>query len=607
MNQKTIFIRKIVYVGAIVALLFPLFLLGQPATRSVAESEPGMDAQATGVVSSAGGKLAQLRAGYGLSQAGLGEIDPASETMKMATLGLRGVATNLLWTKANRYKRTESWDKLSATLNQITKLQPNYISVWEFEAHNLSYNVSAEFDNYRDRYYKVKEGIEFLIKGARLNRRSPRLFWNLGWFVGQKIGRADEHKQFRRLYRTDTVFHDAMYPDVNIEQAIDSAYKRPDNWLTAYLWYKKSQAVADEGIPVTWMRLDPNKAGLTDKRRSSVLFYSDPAMAKIDHAAAVTEEITPDEKTQYAWKIAGGEWDDFGSKDIPTTAGFTIRLKNLDAARKEVDQWRAKLETLAPGLREKVRDERRKALSPEELAVDQNRSKPFNELSSAEIDLIHVVNQKLTVTDRDLAEAVPDDLRTEARYYAARTAEAIANANRIGSYSVVVNYPYWEVRCAVEAEPVTISARRFMMLGEQQAEEANPEEARRYYEKAWDEWAKIFEKHPPLIHDEMADDLKDPIEHYKQVLDQMSEEFPEDFKLNILLTKDKEPMRLQSVAPPGDPKNTSPPTVDKKESAATAKPTKQSSGSAKKRPSDGAKKPQKSDQKASPSASAKKS
>ena len=90
-----------------------------------------------------------MRASYGLSQAELGEIDPASETMKMATLGLRGVATNLLWTKANRYKKTESWDKLSATLNQIAKLQPNYITVWEFQAHNLSYNVSAEFDDYR--------------------------------------------------------------------------------------------------------------------------------------------------------------------------------------------------------------------------------------------------------------------------------------------------------------------------------------------------------------------------------------------------------------------------------------------------------------------------
>ncbi len=177
MTQNASFIRKVAYACAIVLLLFPIFILGQPATRSAGDSPEG--GQGT-----SGGKLAQMRASYGLSQAELGDIDPASETMKMATLGLRGVATNVLWTKATQYKRTESWDKLSATLNQIAKLQPNYISVWEFQAHNLSYNVSAEFDNYRHRYEWVKKGIEFLVEGTHYNERSPRLYWNLGWFLG---------------------------------------------------------------------------------------------------------------------------------------------------------------------------------------------------------------------------------------------------------------------------------------------------------------------------------------------------------------------------------------------------------------------------------------
>lgn len=126
MSQNLSFWRKVVYVGIITSLLVPLFLLGRPTTTS-----------------GPGGVLAQLRAKHNLSQANLGDIDPASESMKLATLGLRGVAANLLWSKANEYKKTEDWDALSATLNQITKLQPNFISVWEFQAHNLSYNVSA--------------------------------------------------------------------------------------------------------------------------------------------------------------------------------------------------------------------------------------------------------------------------------------------------------------------------------------------------------------------------------------------------------------------------------------------------------------------------------
>ena len=61
MNRNNPFVRKVIYISAIMLLLFPLFVLGQPASTT-----------------SSGGKLSQLRESYGLSQAQLGEIDPAS-------------------------------------------------------------------------------------------------------------------------------------------------------------------------------------------------------------------------------------------------------------------------------------------------------------------------------------------------------------------------------------------------------------------------------------------------------------------------------------------------------------------------------------------------
>ena len=127
---------------AIGVLLIPLSVLSQPADSS-----------------SPGGLLAQMRAEEGLSQANLGEIDPTSETMRLATLGLKNVAVTLLWDRANYYKKVEDWTNLSATLEQMTKLQPNFYSVWDFQAHNLSYNISVEFDDYHDRYAWVIKGI----------------------------------------------------------------------------------------------------------------------------------------------------------------------------------------------------------------------------------------------------------------------------------------------------------------------------------------------------------------------------------------------------------------------------------------------------------------
>jgi len=119
---------------AIAVLLVPLSALSQPADSA-----------------GPGGLLARLRSRFGLSQANLGDVDPTSETMRFATLGLKNVAVTLLWDRANHYKKVEDWANLSATLEQMTKLQPNFYSIWDFQAHNLSYNISVEFDDYRDR------------------------------------------------------------------------------------------------------------------------------------------------------------------------------------------------------------------------------------------------------------------------------------------------------------------------------------------------------------------------------------------------------------------------------------------------------------------------
>ena len=132
MSPRSAFRRKIIYLVVIAVLLAGLAGLGRP-----------------------GGKLAQLREEHELSQAQLGQIDPTSEAIKLATLGLRGLAANILWEKAIRYKKIKDWTNFSATLIQITKLQPNFIDVWEFHAHNLSFNTSVEYDDFRFRYHWV--------------------------------------------------------------------------------------------------------------------------------------------------------------------------------------------------------------------------------------------------------------------------------------------------------------------------------------------------------------------------------------------------------------------------------------------------------------------
>jgi hypothetical protein len=281
MSQRARFIRKIVYACVIAALLLPLSFLSQPATMRADGSQ------------SEGGVLARMRQEYQLSQSTLGEIDPASETIKLATLGMRGVAANILWEKAHDYHRREDWVGLKATLEQIAKLQPNFISVWVYQGWNLSYNISVEFDNYRDRYYWVIQGVKFLEEGTQYNDKEPRLMSEIGWTIAHKIGTADEHVQYRRLFREDDDFN----------AAIPRAQR--DNWLVGRQWMLDAERLVDEeGIPV--------------RGKSPLLFHSHAPKFLIDYSEAIEEEGTFGEVAKTAWKNAAGAWEQFSRRDLPT-------------------------------------------------------------------------------------------------------------------------------------------------------------------------------------------------------------------------------------------------------------------------------------------------
>ncbi|MDT9121899.1 hypothetical protein RSW84_31065, partial [Escherichia coli] len=72
--------------------------------------------------------------------------------LKLALLGgARGIAANVLWTRAEELKREQDWDRMKATVDLITKLQPHFLSVWTFQGWNLAYNVSVEWDAPEDK------------------------------------------------------------------------------------------------------------------------------------------------------------------------------------------------------------------------------------------------------------------------------------------------------------------------------------------------------------------------------------------------------------------------------------------------------------------------
>ena len=147
------------------------------------------------------------------------------------------MAANILWEKATDYKMKKDWTNFGATLNQITKVQPNFVNVWINQAWNLSYNCSVQFDDYRERYRWVIKGFDFLKEGIRHNELQPRLLWELGRMISQKIGKADETKQFRKLFKQDDDFNG------------DLPLAERDNWLVGKRWYEDAvKMVEDFGV-----------------------------------------------------------------------------------------------------------------------------------------------------------------------------------------------------------------------------------------------------------------------------------------------------------------------------------------------------------------------
>lgn len=542
------FVRKVIYLVGIAVLLLPIAALSQPATAGRGQAER-----------SAGGKLAQLRAEYRLSQAELGEIDPASETMKLATLGLRGVAVDILWYKALDYQKKKDFTGLELTVKQIIRLQPNFLKVWDFQAHNLSYNSSVEFDSYRDRYAWVKKGIDFLILGTHYNRDEPGMLYQLGWYVGHKMGTADESKQFRRMFKTDEDLHNKFREQgVEVDEGLTLYDSKPDNWLAGKLWFDKAERAAEfKSI----------------RTKSPLVFYSGGPMASISAASAMEKDDGVfGQHAQGAWSVSRDGWNRFGNRQLPTYLGLSIQLNSLEEMQARHATIEAKLDALAPGVRESVRKERIARLPKREKDVWDKQ--PEKRTQEENMVFATILQAMVKPRNEEIAGRVPREKLSEAREIADQLQRLEQEIDMTNRYRGTVNFNYWRARCNAEQTQEALAARELVHKAEALFEgKKSLNEARRNYEQAWDNWAVVYEKYPELFDSVEAQELVEAVEHYSNLLGALDVKFPADFKLKKLLemTQHGQELRkrldaLQAAATeitPTEPKEKKPESTDK--------------------------------------------
>jgi hypothetical protein len=491
MNQRQRFIRKIVYACVIAALLLPLSWLSQPETTETK-----------------GGLLAQMRHEHQLGQAQLGEIDPASETIKLVTLGMRGVAANILWSKANDYRLKEDWVGLSATLEQIARLQPNFISVWIYQGWNLSYNISVEFDDYRDRYRWVIKGIDFLKEGTKYNRDEPRLLSDIGWTVAQKIGRADEHVQFRRLFREDDDFNGSL------------PLAQRDNWLVGRDWLVNAEELATRGVAI--------------RGTSPLLFHSKPVMCLIYYAEALEEEGTFGEVAKNAWRNAAEAWSGFSQRDLPTPYNILIRLSQKETLDEKSKQAKAELSGLTPpGVREAIAANKLASLSEGEREAYETAAA---QRSKEQQQLMPSVHEKLEINPLEIADRITGDNHAAALKAAEEATQADFLSHAISTERGIINYDYWLLRCQIEPSDDTLAARKLIHDGDRAFSAAQLVKASQLYVDGFKKWRQVLDAYPKLVQEQdLIDELVDSVKFYRSVLHQLDEAFPKPFVLQDVL------------------------------------------------------------------------
>ena len=421
------FVRKIVYLLAIGFLLAPIYWLSHPATGDV-KTQKGRSP----------GWLAQLRDEYGISQTQLGEVDLTTQTINLCTLGMRAFAANILWYKSEECKKKKDWTNLSAALEQITKVEPNFIGTWRYQAWNLSYNVSAAFDDYHDKYFWVIRGVRFLEEGKRYNDREPRLLWDIGWFISNKIGRADEKKLFRRLFKEDDDYNGSLPLDLR------------DNWLVGEEKFRDAERLVEA-------------TGVRCKGVAPLVFFSDAPMCHMSYSSALEDDGVFGEKARLAWKRAGQEWRQYGDRDILSYENHRVVLNSQERNEEESRKLVARLNAMSPGLREKMHKEKHDRLTPaQRKALDT----PFTKRTPKQYTLVAEAEEKLKVTHKEVAMRLEGPQHAEAMDIARKIEDLEQKINMVRNDRTIVNFDYWRLRAEVEQSDAALSARKLIHQGD---------------------------------------------------------------------------------------------------------------------------------------------
>ncbi len=241
----------------------------------------------------------------------------------MALGGFRSLIADVLWLRSIRLQEEGRVFEIMQLADWITKLAPDFTTVWAFQAWNMAYNISVLFPDPATRWRWVHNAIRLLREeGLRFNQRNPNLFKELGWLYQHKIGyfMDSAHWYYKRQlassmanvldgsspnYEDNTQLNrlrDEFKLDPEIMRTIDWRYgpfdwRLPETHSFYWAWRGKTIAPQPDGAgaracaQMLFQSISATfRKGRLEFEPASGLYLTSPRLDLLPHALAVYEE-----------------------------------------------------------------------------------------------------------------------------------------------------------------------------------------------------------------------------------------------------------------------------------------------------------------------------
>jgi hypothetical protein len=176
--------------------------------------------------------LTRQRQQTGLEPAGLETSGDVAAELRLplpALFVFRSLAIDYLWIRADKLKEQGQFFDALHLARLICELQPNLSKVWDFQAWNMAYNISAALPTAPERWDWIYAGIKLLRdKGLMYNPQDPTIYESLSWILRHKIGGISD--DYQRYYKLRFAFEMTPLLGKGDNEELSALAKSPREW-----------------------------------------------------------------------------------------------------------------------------------------------------------------------------------------------------------------------------------------------------------------------------------------------------------------------------------------------------------------------------------------